>query len=225
MRDPLRRWAVLFDLDGTLLDTVGLILASVRHAFAEHPGPRPTDADWIAGIGQPLRVQLRPYAADAEALERLVERYRVHFRANHDAGTRCFPGALDAVRLLHERGHPVGAVTSKMTELAGRALRHVGLAPWIDVVVGADSCARHKPDPEPVWLALERLGRGPAEAVLVGDSPHDIAAAAAAGVATIAVTWGACSREALAAAGPTRMVDSIADLLAEIERLERQGRR
>jgi pyrophosphatase PpaX len=214
--------AVLFDLDGTLVDTVGLILASVRHAFAGRPGP--TDAEWIAGIGQPLRVQLRAFARDEEDVEALLARYRDHQRAHHDAQTRRFDGAAEVLATIRAEGRSIGVVTAKLADTADRALRHVGLAPLVDVVVGADSCARHKPDPEPVRLALARLGRAPGEAVFVGDSPHDVAAGNAAGVVTVGALWGACTREALAAAAASHLLERLADLPALLSRIERPPR-
>lgn len=215
---PSRRPAILFDLDGTLVDTVPFILASVGHAF-EGYGSRPTDAEWIAGIGTPLRIQLGQFARRAEDVEPLLERYRAFWLARHDEMTRCFPGALELVRGLAAAGHPVGVVTAKTEAGALRTLGHTGLLPHLGTVVGADSCARPKPDPEPVLLALSRLEREPSEAAFVGDSPHDIAAGNGAGTTTVAALWGACSREALAAARPHHFAASLAELPALIGRL------
>jgi pyrophosphatase PpaX len=205
--------ALLFDLDGTLVDTVPFILASVRHAF-EGYGTCPTDAEWIAGIGTPLRVQLTSFARSADDVEVLFQRYRTFWLEHHDRLTRCFPGALETVAALRARGHPVGVVTAKIEEGARRTLRHVGLLPHVDAIVGADTCARPKPDPMPVHVALERLGRPPDEAVLVGDSPHDLAAGNAAGVRTIAAVFGACDRATLARAGPAEFLEDIRALPA-----------
>jgi pyrophosphatase PpaX len=213
-----RPWAVLLDLDGTLVDTVPFILASVRHAFAER-ARGPTDAEWIAGIGTPLRVQLEEWASGADDLEALVARYRAHQREHHDRMTRAYPGAVEAVRALKERGHPIAVVTGKLAEPAGRSLRHVGLAPYVDALVGSDDCARHKPDPAPVLLALERVGRSPREALFVGDSAIDVAAGNAAGVVTVAATWGACTRAVLTAAGARHALDDVAELPALVRSL------
>ncbi len=215
-----RPFAVLFDLDGTLVDTVGLILASVRYAFDGRPGACPSDAQWIAGIGMPLRTQLAAFVTGPEELEQIVARYRIHYRAHQDGMTRCFPGALETARLLKERGHPTAVVTSKISELTRQALERVGLAPWIDVAVSADSCERHKPDPAPVRLALERLGRESSESILVGDSPHDIAAGNAAGAATVAAVWGACSRETLERAAPRYVLEAIGDLPGLVDTIQ-----
>jgi pyrophosphatase PpaX len=212
--------ALLFDLDGTLVDTVALILAAARHAFAESPGRRPTDADWIAGIGKPLRVQIAELAARPGEVDGLVTRYRAFFWEHHDRMTRPFPGALERVAALRAAGHPVGVVTAKWVEPAWKALRVAGLDGLVDAVVGADSLPEHKPDPAPVRLLLRQLDRGPGEALLVGDSPHDIAAGNAAGVATAAALWGACAREVLEAAGPRHLLLSIDELPALVAALE-----
>ena len=190
--------AVLFDLDGTLVDTVPFILESVRHTFDGY-GRCPTDAEWIAGIGTPLRTQLADFAHRAEDVEALFQRYRSYWLAHHDERTAAFPGAVEVVRGLAEAGHPVGVVTAKIEQGALRSLSHTGLLPYVRAIVGADTCANAKPHPEPVLLALSRLDRSPTEALMLGDSPHDLAAARAAGAAAVGALWGACGREALAA--------------------------
>lgn len=220
---PSRPWAVLFDLDGTLIDSIGLLLRCVHHAFEGHRGPSPTDADWVAGIGTPLIAQLRPYAADDRELQQLVQRYRVFQREHHDRLTTAFDGVVDTVRRLHERGHPMAVVTSKADDLALRGIRHVGLDRYVDQIIGCDSCTLHKPEPEPVEIALARLGYQPAEAVFVGDSVHDIASGNAAGVITVAALWGPFSRETLAAAQPSRFLARITELPALLEQLAREG--
>jgi pyrophosphatase PpaX len=189
--------AVLLDLDGTLVDTVPFILASVRHAFEDY-GRCPTEAEWIAGIGTPLREQLASFARSPADVQPLFDRYRGYWLQHHDRLTRLFPGAGEAVRAIKAAGHPIGIITAKIEAGAERTLRHVGLRELVDVVVAADTVARSKPDPMPVHHALERLGRTPAEAVMIGDSNHDLAAGRGAGTATAGVLWGAASREVLA---------------------------
>lgn len=189
--------AVLLDLDGTLVDTVPFILAAVRHAF-EGYGRCPTDAEWIAGIGTPLRVQLASFARGPADVGALYDRYRAFWLEHHDRMTRLFPGAGEAVRAVKAAGHPVAIITAKVEQGAERTLRHVGLRDLVDLVVAADTVARSKPDPMPVRHALERLDRTPAEAVMIGDSNHDLAAGRAAGTTTAGVLWGAASAEVLA---------------------------
>ncbi len=215
MRVPLSRdrpIAVLFDLDGTLVDTVPFILEAVRHTFAGY-GRCPTDAEWIAGIGTPLRTQLAAFTRRPEDVEVLFQRYRTFWLEHHDDRTRAFDGALDVVRELAAAGHPIGIVTAKIEQGALRTLAHTGFLPYVTAIVGADSCANAKPHPEPVLLALSRLRRPATEALLLGDSPHDLAAARAAGALAVGATWGACPREALAPHAD-RLLDRVQDLPA-----------
>ena len=217
MPSPL---AILFDLDGTLLDTIDLIVASARHAFDGHGGRVPSDAEWLAGVGTPLLTQLRGFAADEAEVARLEARYREYQVEHHDLLTRCFDDTVATVEALHRRGHPLAVVTSKRTPIALRGLEHTGIRQYFPVVVGADQTTRHKPDPEPVRVALERLGVHAERAIFVGDSVHDIGAGRAAGVATVAACWGPFERQLLVDAGADHMLDSLADLPALVERLE-----
>src|SRR3982750_3930842 len=215
--------AVLFDLDGTLVDTIQLLLESVQYAFRDHvaSGRRaPSEAEWIAGIGTPLVTQLRPYVSHDAELAALVAGYRVYQGQHHDRLTRCYTSTPDVVAALKARGHPLGIVTSKADEIARRSLSHVGLLDMMDTLAGADSTTRHKPDPEPVLLALERLGYGPDEAIFVGDSPHDVNAGNAAGVTTVAALWGPFDRAILDAARPTHVIASITELPGLVSRIE-----
>jgi len=215
--------AVLFDLDGTLVDTIELLLNSVRHAFRDRAGRVPTQAEWVAGIGTPLVTQLRPFAADDADLALLVAGYREYQHEHHDRLTRCYDCVVDVVARLKGDGHPTGVVTSKSDAIAHRSLAHVGLLELMDVVIGADSTTRHKPDPEPVRVALERLDYSPADAIFVGDSPHDIGAGNAAGVVTVAALWGPFDRETLERARPTHLLGDIAELPALVAELQGGG--
>jgi pyrophosphatase PpaX len=214
--------AILLDLDGTLVDTVDFILSSVHHAFEGDPRC-PTDAEWIAGIGKPLRVQLFEIVGDDAEVERLVVRYRAHQRLHHDARTRAYANAVDTVARLKAEGRRVAIVTSKLCEPAARTLLHVGLTRLVDALVGADTCPRAKPNPDPVLHALAALGVAPEEAVFVGDSPHDVTAGRAAGVITIGALWGATSRDALLLSGPDHLLDRIEALPGLVSRLDDGG--
>lgn len=210
---------VLFDLDGTLIDSIELILRSMRAVFDGRPGPAPSDADWLAGVGTPLARQLSPWAGSDAELAELVASYRRFQMRHHDDMIRAYPGVPETLAALRERGHPMAIVTSKGDEMAARGLRHLGLLDYFDVVVGCDSCTRHKPDPEPARLALERLGYEPAHAVMVGDSVHDMACGNAAGVATVGALWGPFSRADLLTASPAYYLERIRDLPGLVERI------
>lgn len=215
-----RHYAILFDLDGTLIDSIGLLLASVRHTFSGREGRAPTEEEWIAGIGTPLAEQLKPYVESDEDAESLVTRYRNYQRQHHDRLTTAYDGVLDTLEQLYNWGHPMGVVTSKSNEMMERGLRHTGIDVYMKTMIGCDSCARHKPDPFPVQMALEELGYEPHEAVFVGDSPHDISAGNAAGVTTIAALWGPFTRNELALYKPTLYLDRITKLPDTIQRLQ-----
>ena len=211
MRAP-RPIAVLFDLDGTLIDSIELILNSARHAFREREGHIPSDAEWLTGVGIPLATMFRRYARDEADVEALIAKYREYQLANHDRLVRSYEQVVDTVELLRASGHPLGIVTSKTGWLAQRGLDTVGLGTHFDVIIGCDTCDRHKPDPGPVLVALERLGYGPEDAVFVGDSIYDMQAGNAAGVTTIAALWGPFTRGDLASSQPTHFLEQIGAL-------------
>lgn len=207
-----RPLAVLFDLDGTLIDSIELILNSARHAFTGWPGHVPSDAEWLSHVGTPLATTFRHYAASENEVDALIAKYREYQLEHHDRLTRCYEQVVDVVRELAAGGHPLAIVTSKTAWLARKGLDHVGLGEYFDVIIGCDSCERHKPEPEPVFVALRQLDRLPTEAVFVGDSVHDIAAGNAAGVTTVAALWGPFTREDLAASDPKHYLERIIDL-------------
>jgi pyrophosphatase PpaX len=204
--------ALLFDLDGTLIDSIELILGSARYAFDGFAGRAPTDEEWRAGIGRPLQTVLREYAPDEAEAHRLFTRYREYQLEHHDRLVSAYGGVVDTLRGFAEAGHPMALVTSKSDWMAVKALVHVGLAELIPVVVGCDTCANHKPHPEPVERALTLLGVAPSSALFVGDSPHDVQSGLAAGVMTVGVTWGAFDRHELEKAGADVVIDRIEEL-------------
>jgi pyrophosphatase PpaX len=215
-----RPLAVLLDLDGTLVDSIDFILECVRYAFEGHPGRSPTEAEWTAEIGKPLRACFAPYARDDADMERLVGRYRTYQLDRFDALTRAFEDVPETVRALHAKGHPLAIVTGKNAATARRALELVGIDDLFPVVVGGDSCPGHKPDPEPVLLALALLGYPPDRAIFVGDSVHDMTAGRSAGVRTVAALWGASTPEMLEPAKPDYILASFSELPGLVDQLD-----
>jgi pyrophosphatase PpaX len=204
---------ILFDLDGTLIDSIALILASYRHTILTHRGTALPDEVWLEGLGTPLRAQFRRLTSDPAEVEAMVTTYRDHNLANHDAMVRAYGGVLPAVAALAAGGRTLAVVTSKLREGARRGLRHCGLDRYFPVVVGADDVERHKPDPEPVLKALEMLDADARTAIFVGDSPHDMAAGRAAGVAVAAALWGPFARHQLQPWQPDRWLERPGDLV------------
>jgi pyrophosphatase PpaX len=201
-RSPARPIAVLFDLDGTLIDSIELILSSMRYAFSKCRRAVPSDAEWLTGIGTPLPTMFRNYVAEEAHIAELIAAYREHQMAHHDALVRCYTEVAEMLAVLAGRGHRLAVVTSKSDALARRGLEHAGILHFFESIVGFDSTTRHKPHPEPVLTALRRLGYEPFEAAFVGDSVHDVEAGNAAGVVTVAALWGPFTREQLAVANP-----------------------
>jgi pyrophosphatase PpaX len=213
------RPAILFDLDGTLIDSIDLLVTSMVYAFEGRDVQPPID-EWIAGIGTPLDAMLRTWARDEEDVLALRARYREYQFANHDAKTHAYPGAVDTVRALHAAGYPLAVVTSKLEYGARRSLKWIGVDDCFTAVVGIDATTKHKPEPEPVWHALGLLGDiPPAEALFIGDSTHDMHAGNAAGVATAAALWGPFSRAQLETAHPRYWLNGFDDVRALVDRL------
>ncbi|MFQ5678593.1 MAG: HAD family hydrolase [Gemmatimonadota bacterium] len=195
---------LLFDLDGTLIDSEGLILASYRHTMRRHRGVAPPDSEWLATLGTPLAIQLRQFAESESEAEAMLATYREHNERVHDALIREFPGVRQTLQWLHANGYRLGIVTSKLGDTVLRGLRACGLPrEWFAALVTASDPVASKPDPAPVRLALRQLGGEPSGRTLfVGDSVWDLRAGRAAGTFTAAALWGPFSRETLAAERP-----------------------
>jgi pyrophosphatase PpaX len=192
----------LFDFDGTLVDSVALILASFRHATRTVLGVQPPDAELMAGVGRPLVEQMRELGP--ERADELVAVYREHNLRSHAELLRPYPGIDGMLAGLRRRGCAIGIVTSKMRDAVELGLQHVPLGRF-DAVVTVEDTARHKPDPAPVTHGLALLGADAADAVYVGDAPYDLRAGRGAGVATAAAMWGtAFAPEVLRAERPDR---------------------
>jgi len=204
---------VLFDLDGTLLDSIRLILDSYHHTLATHGLPPRTDDHWLAGVGTPLRAQLRDWADRPELFEAMIATYRDFNVTHHDLRVRAYPGVVEMVAEIRRRGLRTGLVTSKQRPGAERGLRFLGLSHAIEVIVAAEDVDHPKPHPEPVLTALERLGSDPREAIYVGDSVHDMECGRAAGARTAAVLWGPFDREQLRHTSPDYWIESPKALL------------
>lgn len=206
------RPTILFDLDGTLIDSIELILNSARYAFEKLDREWITDEEWSKGIGIPLSAMFGRYARDEADIRAFIAAYREYQLEHHDRLISCYDDVVDTIVALRERGHQLGVVTSKSEYLAMRGLALVGLASRMDTIVGIDSSSRHKPDPEPVRIALHRLAAAPEDAIFVGDSVHDMLAGNAAGVTTVAAVWGAFQRPDLEPGEPTHWLERISDL-------------
>lgn len=202
---------LLFDLDGTLIDTTALILHCFRETFRGLGIPPRPDAELLSQVGRPLRLQMRDIDASRE--DELVETYSRLYDEHHDELARGFPGVEEVLDELDRRGYLMAIVTSKRSRAVRGELEHFGLARLFKVVVAADDTGRHKPEPEPLYAALSGLASRPEEATYIGDSPFDLRSAHAAGVLAGAVEWSPFPREVLEAEEPDYWIPTPASLL------------
>jgi pyrophosphatase PpaX len=208
---------VLFDLDGTLIDSIRLILDSYHHTLAAHGVPPRTDEDWLRGVGTPLSVQFAEWRDDLGKLEAMVATYRAYNLAHHDRMVTVYPGVVAAVEAIRAAGRRTGLVTSKNRQGALRGLTLVRLEAMMDVLVCADEVTNPKPHPEPVEKAVALLGADPGTTVYVGDSIHDMVSGRAAGVRTAAALWGPFGRGHLELAAPDYRLETPADLVTLLD--------
>lgn len=194
--------AILFDNDGTLVDTHDLILSSMRHATRTVLGREIPDGPLMAKVGIPLAEQMLDFADDLAQRDELLRVYRAHNHAHHDAAVKPFPGVLEGLAALRGAGFKMGVVTSKVHWLAQRGLEITGAWEYLDVLVGPDDCPSAKPDPGPVIAGAQMLGVAPESCIYLGDSPFDIQAGNAAGCLSAAAGWGMFPQEELLAENP-----------------------
>jgi pyrophosphatase PpaX len=211
MASVARFLVVLFDLDGTVVDSGAIILASMRHATRQVLGIEAADAELMAAVGGPgLEAQMAAFAPDR--VDELVRVYRAHNEPLHDELEAC-EGMEDVIVRLHEDGVRLGVVTAKRRSTVELAFARLRVGHLFETVVGGDETEKHKPDPEPLLLAAHRLGVSPQDCAYVGDSPFDIRAAKAAHMYSVAVTWGRIhDRTKLEAERPSAIVDTADEL-------------
>jgi pyrophosphatase PpaX len=211
--DAMRFPVVLFDFDGTVVDSGGIILASMRHATRSVLGREYSDDELLASVGGPgLEAQMQVLAEDKT--DELVRVYREHNEPLHDTLEFCL-GMETVLTTLKAQGCRLGLVTAKRRSTVDLAFARLPLEGLFEAIVGGDETERHKPDPEPLLLGLARLGADAADSAYVGDSPFDMQAARAAGMYAVGVTWGRIhSRDALADADV--VVDTAEELLAAL---------
>jgi pyrophosphatase PpaX len=184
----------LFDLDGTLLDSVDLILRSYKYMLKQYRGFEGSDEQWLAGLGTPLKSQLKQFTTDPDEVAAMIETYREYNHRHHDALAKPYEGVVEEVRRINALGKTIAIVTSKYRRGTMMGLKLLGIEDCIDFIVPADEVTNPKPHPEPVLRALELANAKPDETVFIGDSRHDMECGRAAGVKIAAVLWGPFDR-------------------------------
>lgn len=225
------RVGVLFDLDGTVLDTGELVLRSFAHAWERECGFVPSRAELLSTFGTPLRQAVRqlvdealragrlPDGTDVDLASDRVYRAYVEFQdRHHDDLVTAFPGIVSTLQRLADDGVRLGLVTSKRRVLAERGLRVAGVPPLFEASIFPEDCRRHKPAPDPIRTGIRRLQLEPGAALYVGDAAVDMEAARAAGVTAVGAGWGPTPTRRLRASGAQVVVETPDDVLALLEK-------
>lgn len=201
---------LLFDLDGTLINTNELIISSFLHTLEEYYPGQYGREDVLPFLGPTLVetfTKLNP-----NNVEEMVKKYRTYNHANHDLLVTEFDDVFETIQALYEKGYKLGIVTTKMRNTVEMGLRLTKLEKFFDVVVTLDDVKNAKPNPEPVHLALQKFGSRPEEAIMIGDNYHDILAGKNAGTLSAGVAWSIKGKDYLASFEPDYMLENMSDL-------------
>jgi len=208
---------LLFDLDGTLINTNELIIASFQDTLDHYYPTKYGRDDIIHFIGEPLETSFQ--RVDPERIEEMVTHYRTHNVAHHDELVTEYPHVKETLQALADAGYRLGIVTTKRWDTVVMGLELTGLKPFFEVVVTIDDIKNPKPHPEPVQLALKQLNSLPENAIMVGDSPSDIESGRRAGTKTVGVAWSIKGEAMIREAQPDFVVDDMQELLAILKDL------
>lgn len=212
MSDTLTWDAVLFDFDGTLVDSIPLIVETYQHVFMTHLGHPGDETEIMASIGTPLEAFFHAWPSDLA--QAMLDTYMAYNIDHIHTSLGIFLGIPQLLADLRQRGILLGIVTSKRLRSLNKSLDDFELRDYFDLLVTKDDTTRHKPHPEPLLVAMQRLGLSDARRVLyVGDSIHDLQAAINAGCQPVMVGWTRMPRASLHAAHPAIWIEQAADLL------------
>ncbi|PLR78155.1 pyrophosphatase PpaX [Bacillus sp. V3-13] len=203
--------AILFDLDGTLIDTNELIISSFLHTLESYYPEKYKREDVLQFIGPPLTDTFN--SIDPNLTEDMIKTYRKYNISNHDLLVKEFTGVFETIRTLKENDYKLAIVSTKMEDVILKGLKLTNLDPFFDVIVALDHVEKAKPDPEPVLKALNHLGSHPFEAIMVGDNHHDVLAGKNAGTKTAGVAWTVKGRDYIASYQPDYILETMPDLL------------
>ncbi|MDX8044661.1 pyrophosphatase PpaX [Gracilibacillus sp. S3-1-1] len=202
---------LLFDLDGTLIDTNELIIASFAHTLEKYSEQSYTREDILSFIGPPLVDSFNK--VNPEKVEEMMATYREHNLANHEKYVVAFPTVVETIKKLKEAGFQLGIVTTKLSDTAKLGLKITGMDQMFDVIVGLDNVEHAKPHPEPILKAIDEFKANPMTTMMIGDNYHDIEGGHNAGVQTAGVAWTIKGRKVLEDHEPDYMLEEMRDLL------------
>jgi len=213
----MKRLVLMFDLDGTLLDTNGLILASFRHTFAKYmPEKELAEEELLTFLGPPLRDSFARYF-EKQQLDEIIDYYRIFNHDKHEKYVTVYPTVPETLKYYKDQGCPMAVVTTKPNFAAQMGLDMFGLTPYFDLLIGLDKVTETKPDPEGILKCMQHFGT--TDGIMIGDSPADIMAGKNAGVYTAGVEWTFKPVELLTALSPDVMLREMKDLIPFVEKL------
>jgi pyrophosphatase PpaX len=202
---------ILFDLDGTLIDTNELIISSFLHTLGKYYPDKYRREDVLPFMGPSLDETFG--SIDPDRVEEMIHEYRTYNNANHDLLVKEFIGVNQTIEILKDKGFKLAIVSTKILDTINKGLKLTKLDPYFDTIVSLDHVSKAKPDPESIFKALDQLGSSKEQAIMVGDNYHDILAGKNAGTKTAGVAWTAKGRDYLAQFKPDYMLDEMTDLL------------
>ena len=210
---------VLFDFDGTIMDTNSIIIESWQHTFRAIEGKERPVEEIIKTLGEPLATTLKNLFPGADTAEH-ISVYRNFHRANYESNINIFPGVKELLISLKEKGYKTGLVTSRLVWSTMLGLEKYEIKEYFDVVITADDTDKHKPDPAPIYAALEKLGSKAEESIFVGDTRFDIMCAANAGVKSVLVAWTIAlpEEERTGENAPDHTIETAGELLQVLEK-------
>lgn len=205
---------ILFDFDGTVMNTNEVILRSWQHTFQTIENRQEDEAKIIETFGEPLEVTMRKFFPDMP-VDEAVEIYRSYHRDNFGDLITVFPGMKELLAEVKRLGYKTGLVTSRLLHTTKQGLEKYGLEEYFDVVVTADDTKKHKPDPEPINIALAKLHSAPESSIMLGDTMFDLLCAKNAGVASVLVSWSLALQagDDFGEAAPDHIIEKAEDLL------------
>lgn len=205
---------VMFDFDGTLVNTNNLIVKSFQHTYRTYTGEEIDRSEFERYFGEPLAISMA-WRFGKERQREAMDIYRSFHTGRFERLIDIFPGMDDLLKRLKKQGYKTALVTSRLRETAMLGIEKFHLMDWLDTIVTMDRLTRHKPDPEAIQLALEELGASAEEAMMIGDSKYDILCARNAGCRSILVDWSVMEEKERAQIAP----DYIAKSAREIEEI------
>jgi pyrophosphatase PpaX len=210
--------AVLFDLDGTLINTNHLIMESFKHAFKSYLNIQVAESEIVKFFGEPLERSMGKFGEENKP--GLLKTFKEFNEKMHDILAKEYEGVEKALQEIKEKGIKVGVVTSKRRIMAHRSLKLIGALDYMDVIITPEDTDNHKPHPQPILKACKVLGIKPEESIMVGDSIYDIQCGLNAGCRTCAVTYTEFSMEEINKFKPDYLIGNLLEL---IEILEKQN--